>query len=150
MAHNDKLQKAIKNLSINDVYLRSSKSNLDDDFDPKSTEDLEDLAVQQMHIVHKCEIVQTDDGVEFIRIFIQLGARWIDKNETPNIKAFIEGEFIAEYQMKDTLKQEEIDEFALKNASYHIWPYWREYLSSQCERLRLPKVMLPMTQFNKN
>lgn len=47
-----------------------------------------------------------------------------DEND-PDIKAFVEADFIAEYQLTAELEQEAIDAFALKNASYHVWPYWR-------------------------
>ena len=63
----------------------------------------------------------------------------------------IEAEFIAEYQMTDTtLEQSCIDEFSLKNVSYHIWPYWRELLGNQCARMYLPKLILPTVQLAHN
>ena len=55
-------------------------------------------------------------------------------------------EYVLEYSLKKDLPQECIDEFALKNSTIHVWPYWREYLSSICERLNLPKLMLPTMQ----
>ena len=43
--------------------------------------------------------------------------------------------------------QDALEHFALRNASFHVWPYWREYLANQCRRMNLPPVMLPMRQF---
>ena len=146
-----KLQQAIDKLVISDVYLKESQSLCVDGFDPKFT-DVADLLVQRMHILQKSELVKVDDGSELLRIFIRMGVRWVTPEENvdePDIKAFIEGDFIAEYQIKDTLDQGCIDEFASKNASYHVWPYWREFLSTQCERMRLPRVVLPIVQFSK-
>lgn len=146
------LQKAIESLVIQDVYQKTAKAFCNDDFDPKSYSKMEHIHVQQMHVVHKSEIVQIEDDGELLRVFIRLGARWVILTETkdePDIKATIESDFIAEYQIKTDLEQECIDEFSLKNASYHVWPYWREYLSSQCERMRLPRVVLPTVQFTK-
>lgn len=144
------LQQAIDALVIQDVYVKSCQAQCADDFDPKSTE-LEELLVQQMHIVHRSELVDIDGDGQLIRIYIRLGARWVNPKEDsdPDIKAFVEADFISEYQMTAELEQKAIDEFALKNASYHVWPYWRELLSSQCERLRLPRVVLPTVQFCK-
>ena len=144
------LQLAIDALVIQDVYVKSCQAQCADAFDPKSTE-LDALLVQQLHVVHRSELVDIDGDGQLVRIYIRLGARWVspeDEND-PDIKAFVEADFIAEYQLTAELEQEAIDEFALKNASYHVWPYWRELLSSQCERLRLPRVVLPAVQFSK-
>ena len=144
------LQQAIDGLVIQDVYVKSCQAHCADDFDPKST-DLEKLLVQQMHVVRRSELVEIDSDGQLVRIYIRLGTRWVSPEEDsePDIKAFVEADFIAEYQVTSDLEQAAIDEFALKNASYHVWPYWREFLSSQCERLRLPRVMLPTVQFSK-
>ncbi|MDB2387338.1 hypothetical protein N9W21_08375 [Shewanella sp.] len=145
-----KLQQAIDSLVIHDVYLKSSQAHCADDFDPKSIE-VDSLLIQQMHVVHRSELVQIDGDGQLVRVYIRLGNRWGSPTESdePDIKAFVEADFIAEYQLTSKLEQEAIDEFALKNASYHVWPYWRELLSSQSERLRLPRVVLPTVQFAK-
>ncbi|ETI61863.1 hypothetical protein [Marinomonas profundimaris] len=145
-----KLQQAIETLKIQDVYLKSTQAQCEDDFDPKST-DLDELLVQQMHTVRKSEVLQVNDAELLVRIYVRLGTRWLSPSESEesNIKAFIEADFIAEYQMAELLEQDIVDEFALKNASFHVWPYWREFLSAQCERLRLPRVVLPTVQFSK-
>lgn len=144
------LQKAIENLVIQDVYQKTASAFCNEDFDPKSYSEMEHLHVQQMHVVLKSETVQIEGNGKLLRVSIRLGARWVVPGEAePDIKATIESDFIAEYQIKTGLEQECIDAFSLKNASYHVWPYWREYLSSQCERMRLPRVVLPTVQFTK-
>ena len=148
-----KLQQAINSLVINDVYLKASHAQCVDDFDSKFPNEPEDLLIQQMHSLQKTEVVKVEDDGELLRIFMSLGVRWVvaeDDVDQPDIKAFIEGDFIAEYQISSSLNQTSIDEFATKNASYHVWPYWREFLSAQCERMRLPRVVLPAVQFCKD
>lgn len=142
------LQQAIDALVIQDVYVKSCEAQCVDDFDPKSTE-VGELLVQQMHVVHRSELIDIDGDGKLVRIYIRLGARWVNSKEDGDIKASVEADFIAEYQVSTELEQVAIDEFALKNASYHVWPYWREFLSAQCERLRLPRVVLPAVQFSK-
>ncbi|MFM2477126.1 preprotein translocase subunit SecB [Celerinatantimonas sp. MCCC 1A17872] len=145
-----KLQKAIESLAINDVYQKESRSFCADDFDPKFFDLADTLQVQKMHVIHKSETVDVEGEGRLLRVFVRLGTRWVlPQEEKPDVKAAIESEFIAEYQIKESLDQDCIDEFALRNASYHVWPYWREYLSSQCERMRLPRVVLPTVQFSK-
>ena len=62
----------------------------------------------------------------------------------------IEAEFVAEYAMGEQLEKDCLDEFALRNASYHVWPYWRELLMSQCTRMHLPRLVMPTTQVAQN
>ncbi|AYV39037.1 hypothetical protein V6S06_22530 [Aeromonas hydrophila] len=145
------LQQAIESLHIADVYLKATRAQSQDEFDPKFFDAQTELQVQQMHVVRRSEVIQIEGDGQLLRVYIRLGARWIMPREgdEPEVKAFVEGDYIAEYQMVVPLEQAAIDEFALKNASYHVWPYWREFLSSQCERLRLPRVVLPTTQFSR-
>lgn len=145
------LQQAIDSLIIQDVYLKGTQSGSQDDFDPKSTEGLADLILQQMHNVYRTELIQIENDGQLVRIYIRLGVRWVrpDDGNEPDVRSFVEADFIAEYKMSKPLAEEAVDEFAQKNASYHVWPYWREFLTSQCERLRLPRVVLPMIQFSK-
>lgn len=144
------LQKAIDNLQIRDVYLRSLQAECVGDFDPKYA-DYETITVQTKHGVKKSELGKLNDEEDILRVHVELGARWLQTGESgeqkdSNVCALIEAEFIAEYSLKGSLETECIDEFALKNVSYHVWPYWRELLMSQCLRMHLPKLVLPTTQ----
>lgn len=147
------LQKAIENLTIHDVYVRDQVASCMGEFDPKYAAEIERLTIQQMHVVKQATVAALDDESQLLRVFVRLGVRWVDpeeENEALSVKAVIEAEFIAEYQMTATLEQACIDEFCLKNASYHVWPYWRELLSNQCARMHLPRLMLPAVQLAHN
>lgn len=157
------LQKAIDCLSIRDVYLRSSSSYLVDDFDPKYSAEASDLSVQFKHLVTRGEVLalkEDDVDIRIFRVYIDLGARWAvlpesedgseEKDDGAAVKAVIEATFLAEYLIDDEPGQDALNAFALKNASYHVWPYWREYLMNQCMRMNLPKVVLPTVQFAVN
>lgn len=147
------LQKAIDNLGIQDVYVRDQVACCMGDFDPKYAADMDRLVVQQMHLVKKSNIAELDGDTSLLRVFVRLGARWVDpeeENEELSVRALIEAEFVAEYQMTDSLEQASIDEFCLKNTSYHVWPYWRELLSNQCTRMHLPRLILPTVQLAHN
>ncbi len=146
------LQKAIDSLQIQDVYLRELLAHCQPDFDPKYHASEEGLALQTKHFV-KQSMVLTIDDQQVLQVFIELGARWVDEKEqeeSESVKVLIEAEFVAEYLMNETLDKESIDEFSLKNASYHIWPYWRELLTSQCSRMRLPCITIPTIQLAHN
>jgi preprotein translocase subunit SecB len=147
------LKKATDSLKIHDIYLRDLVARSIDGFDPKYAPEIDGLVVQQMHIVREENVVALDDDAWRLRVFVRFGARWVNsriENENLSVQAVIEAEFIAEYEMAEVLEQSCIDEFCLKNASFHIWPYWRELLSSQCERMHLPRLILPTIQLADN
>ena len=148
---NTNLQKAIECLRISDLYVRNLESKCYEGFDPKHS-DMEGLVVQTKHLVTKSEVVQSDNEEKLFRVFVEVGIKWAIENEEKelNPQVFIEAEFVAEYAVNDDLEDECFNEFALRNVSYHVWPYWRELLTSQCDRMRLPRMMLPMTQIAHN
>ena len=150
---NANLQKAIDNLKIKDVYVRDLVASCNGDFNPKYAPDIDKLQIQQLHWIKQANVIEIDDETRFLQAFVRVGIRWIDpeeKNEEISVRATIEAEFIAEYEMGEKLDQACVDEFCLKNASYHVWPYWRELLSSQCVRMNLPKLVLPTVQVAQN
>lgn len=148
---NKNLQKAIDSLRISDIYVRNLESKSFDGFDPKHT-GLEGLVIQTKHLVTKSEIVQIDNNEKLFRVFVEVGVKWATEDEEKELtpQVFIEAEYVAEYAVNGELEGECFNEFALRNVSYHVWPYWRELLTSQCDRMRLPRIMLPMTQIAHN
>jgi len=151
---NNNLQQAIDCLRISDLYVRNLHAECSEGFDPKHSDETE-LVIQTKHMVVKSEILQNDNEEKLFRVFVDVGVKWLAKeaiNDETNKEALaqIEAEFIAEYVLSDDLKSECLEEFALKNVSYHVWPYWRELLTSQCEKMRLPRLLLPMTQIAQN
>lgn len=158
------LQKAIECLQIRDVLMRRSQAFIADDFEPKYDSAIEDLAVQLMHVVRLGRVLEIEDGEQkrqIFQVFIDLGARWVRSVEVvegeaegeiqePPVLAQVEATLVAEYELKEELGKEALDAFALKNASYHVWPYWREFLAGQCLRMGLPKVVVPTVQFATN
>jgi hypothetical protein len=142
------LQQAIDGLQIQDVYLRWTHSECAEGFRPQY-EDFSAMHLQQMHVLKRAEVFEIEGDGKLLQVQVLLGARWVlsaPEGAEPEVKAFIEAEFIAEYRFTTEIVQVGIDEFSQKNASYHVWPYWREYLAAQTERLRLPRVVLPVMQ----
>lgn len=145
------LQSAIDSLEIRDIYVRALEARCLAGFEPKYFQGYDSLTLQIKHIVNKAEIVRLNSDGELLRVFIELGVRWVDesvKDESQSVKAFVEAEFVAEYALKEKITQECVNEFAQKNVSYHVWPFWREVLASQCSKMYLPKVVLPTMQLS--
>ncbi|WP_052750280.1 hypothetical protein [Arsukibacterium sp. MJ3] len=147
------LQDSIDSLRIKDVYIDNINANVFD-----RSQDLEQLKhnIQLKFGLHSFEI--KDDGEHKLVCFkFDAGVRWVadedstdEENEAldrKKILAHIESDLIACYSMKKDLSSDSLRAFGEKNSGLHVWPYWRELLSSSCERLRLPKIMLPITQF---
>ncbi|MGI0153615.1 hypothetical protein ACQ661_08130 [Pseudidiomarina sp. WS423] len=165
------LKRAISALQITDVYLKSSSVHTMEQWDPKR-EDFSRLKYQFLHVIDKSEIIDVEENEgpdsdkvtskSFFLVYITLGSRVVDQNaledegDKKHAKepfAQIEGTFVAEYSISDDFDksdEEALKAFALSNASFHVWPYWREYLMSTCTRLNLPKIPLPVKQFTKS
>ncbi len=156
-------QQAIDNLQITDVFIMTSTSEISTDFEPKYSSGSDKIGIQYKHIVDRSTIVsfsseEEENAINLFRVYVDLGAKWNyvpdnqeeegDNNENEEPLAKIEACYVAEYQLKKETPQEALEEFALNNASHHIWPYWREYLMSQAMRMNLPKVALPIVQFS--
>lgn len=160
---NELLQKAISCLAINDVYLRETHATLKKDFDPKIANQSLDthlrFAPERVEGLDAEQIIATGSDkqtVKLVRIHLGAGLRFVsgglgeeaqsDPEEVvKHIKAEINASFIAEYRITcGDLAYEAIEEFAKRNAGYHVWPYWREYVQSVCSRMQLPQVVMPM------
>jgi hypothetical protein len=154
------LQEAIDSLNVKDVYIFRANSFLMPGVDPKYDNSFKNLLVSFKHVVVSSEIVEISTGdtnkVNLFRIYIDLGVRWKKLDEETeetiekNTAVLIETTFIAEYEMVHEVTEEALKEFALHNASYHVWPYWREYLANQCDRMNLPKITIPIIQLASN
>lgn len=164
------LQKAQKGLRITDVYMRTSTVVVSQEYEHRSI-DVDALQSQFHHLVEKSEILEEEDGnnkQRLFRVFVDLGYRWGFSSNEPTDAATsdelasgsiesdfeelgrIQAKFVAEYEIIEDLARECLDEFALKNASYHVWPYWREYVTSSCARINVPKVVMPTIQPAQN
>lgn len=152
---NELLQKAIDCLKISDVYLRNSLTSVTEGFEPKYELQNSEFSLQLKHRVERSEILKLENDGDreqlILRVLIDLGARWvIGKEDSPEELVKVEAQFLAEYAMTGPLEQAAIDQFAMKNASYHVWPYWREYLMSTSLRMNLPKLAVPAVQLAHN
>ncbi len=163
----ESLRKAIKSLVIQDVYLRNSSTLVTDGFEPKYQDKNATYQLQFKHLVEKAEMLELEQDKgptqKLMRVFLQVGCRLLNAASSDTDKESVEQEsseddflvqieaqYIAEYLMTEPLDQDAVDAFALENASYHVWPYWREYITSQCLRMNLPKIVLPTKQLASN
>jgi len=161
------LRTAQQNLRITDVALRDSRCLLADRFEPKYEHP--EMDVQLLQRTTRSEILETEDGGhgehKLFRVFVELGIRWVRRPAKPRARkrartdaavttkaepemlARIEATFIAEYEIAEPTDKPALDEFAIYNAPFNVWPFWREFVASQCSRMNLPKAMMPLQGF---
>lgn len=153
---NEALKQAIDSLKLTDVFIKNSTSGLGDDFDPKFDARSDRLSFQTKNFVTASAVIEaeTEDGpIRMFRVTSELGIRIICKDEVDKaqedveVLALVEATMEADYDIIDSSiidNPEALDIFALKNVPYHVWPYWREYVTSQLMRMNMPKLVLPM------
>lgn len=154
------LERAKRCLQFEDIYQSRVEAWLVDGFDPLFDAG-KGYRLQFKHHVTKAAIIELkENGADLavFRVYIDVGVRLLRKSVAKSKKdsalvAQIEASYCVDYRLKDKkLKDdaEALDEFALKNASYHLWPYWREFAMSQALRMNLPKIALPVRMVNNS
>lgn len=160
---NAALQKAVNCLQFIDIWQREASAELSDYLEALGAFP-ENHDVLYKHVVLRSLWGGSDDGDPspyVFRVQVALGAKLVEQSKEDDKKqeierkeepmlAQIEAVYVAEYTSDTDPGQEALKAFALHNASFHIWPYWREYLASQCQRMNLPKINLPLRSFASN
>lgn len=77
-----------------------------------------------------------EDEYEYIYI-TSLGQRLVKKEDNDEliVLAEVKAEFVAVYSAERKLDQECLEAFGEKNVMFNVWPFWREYVHSQCQRM---------------
>lgn len=165
----DPLQRAIEALTIEDVSIRSSIARLDEEYEPRFDPQADDLQVEIKQQVAGFQVIRIiGEGMaerQVLRVLVGLGVRWRRSADDPDVEdeaeddvahdgssaagevALVEAVMVADYSMDPDPGEDALRQFAEQNASFHVWPYWREYVASQCRRMNLPRFMLPIRQF---
>lgn len=154
---NEALERAKQGLQFDDIFQGKTDAWLAGEFDPKFDARAQDegLSLQLKRQVIQSNIIeikQADGDSCLLRVYIDVGirVRYKDDPEQTDPLAQIEASYCLDYRITQPelrRDQEALDTFALQNASYHLWPYWREYLMSQASRMNLPKIALPVRLF---
>lgn len=151
------LKRAQDGLQFDDIFQQAVNCWLAEDFEPRIA--APDFQIQRKHHVTQSDLLTfTEDTPEntvqaqIFRVRIDTGVRLINGQESGDEVspcAQIEAIYHVDYRVTDSnliKDQEALDAFALENASFHLWPYWREYVMSQAQRMNLPKIPLPMRE----
>ena len=150
----DALERAKAALQFDDIFQASASALIGEAFDPKaSVIDEASCQLKFKHVVRQSNVLEysnSGDSIHLFRVFIDVGIRLlykkeVDASDDPILQ--IEATYCVDYRItQENLQtdQEALDAFALNNASYHLWPFWREFIMSQCSRMNVPKIPLPL------
>lgn len=151
------IERAKAGLNFEDLFQLKTESWTVGNIDPKYDLNGDSLFIQLKHAVQQSsihEILIEEKSQKLFRVLIELGVRFIRGDQADPDKqttiAQIEASYYVSYVVNnaDLLKDKmALDAFALHNASYHVWPFWREFAMSQSQRMNLPKVSIPMVLF---
>lgn len=149
------LKQAQQRLRIRDVYQVESRSKLADGYDLAQDSGEVLPVVQFKHLVRQSAVLEADNGddaPDLFRVYIDLGVRWRSADDDGGDEAYSEiaATYVAEYEIHEEVEPDALTEFALHNASFHVWPYFREYVASQSQRMNAPKLTVPMMRLASN
>lgn len=152
----DILRQMQQALVLQDVFVRRAEARTEENFDPKYSKDRLGIQIRFTNVadIERFEIPEDCEPhrkISVLRYSVDTGVRFVvaDAQETaePTVRAEISATFSADYVIgnQDAITEEGVSAFA-QNVTYHVWPYWREFIHSTCARLRLPGAVLPMFQ----
>ena len=149
------LKQAQQGLRIRDVYQVASHAKLAEGYDPTQDSGEQQPAIQFKHLVRESVVLEPDndnDAPDLFRIYIDLGVRWrfADDDASDEPYSEIAATYISEYEIHEEVEPDALTEFALHNASFHVWPYFREYVASPSQRMNAPKLTVPMMRLASN
>ena len=151
---NEALRQAQECLAIHSVNLRQSNLLVHPEVDPWSYDrsGAQAQSFRQISRIQEVEL-QVEGNAESAweyRFHYALGVRLIDQeadesDENPVADLEIVAIFQARYLCKRRLEEEELSAFAKDNVGYHVWPYWREFVQTSCNRIGLlSPIEIPM------
>lgn len=152
----EQLKIAQRGLEFESVFQTLVRAELMDGFELKHITQINgSLSMQFMHKVTRSMLLEVKEAVDkqhVFRVNVVVGVRYLlpgdnDEDKESEPLAQIEATYAVDYRVQDTellSNQVALDEFALHNVSYHLWPFWREFAMAQTQRMNLPPVALPM------
>ena len=155
----DALKQAQQCLAVHSVNLRESKVHLRSDVDAWALDRsrTEAQSFRQVSRIQEVEL-RLEGGKESsweYRFNYALGVRLLDEEADETDEGFVPdleivAVFQARYMCHRQLEKEELSAFAEDNVGYHVWPYWREFVQTSCNRVGLlSPIEIPMYSISR-
>lgn len=155
------LDKAMKLLQLQSVYLIESNLESNRDFDrcnyePANFDRQSFRQVDGARVISPTEILSNDQlNPFFYKFYYIFGVRLVPKeleeiNES-DVLISITGTFEVTYKASSEVPQESIDEFIKCHVGFNAWPFWREFVHSTCARIGMvPPITIPQYRIPKD
>jgi len=157
----DAINRAVQSLAISDVYVRETVARIEPELEPTVGGIKLSARFKAGTTGHRIlnvgdesklrAMVAYDIKAEVELFFDEPNVALEEQGRTPTVidgktlAARISVVFCAMYRVKGSAPDNEaLQEFGVNNALFHVWPYWREYLGSICNRLHIKPILLPM------
>lgn len=148
------LKESIQALNIDDVQVISFSGFCDIDHLAGLNQNHADYVLGSLAQVTRSQEHRMKGPGNQLIFFAEMGIRWtLDKNDDKSSKGGksndvieackIEANYAVTYSKVADLTKDHVLAFASKNVVFNIWPYWREYVSSQTQKMGVPKLVLP-------
>ena len=146
---------ASKELSPKKIFICSSNISVDEDYDDSDVNQINEIqtlkGTSHLNVEEFApDSVNKDSPTFYIyNYFYNVGIRCTDESdesdESDDIKVYFEikAKFKVTYLSKVELEEECAAEFAKYNVGHTVWPYWREYVQSSCQRLGIKNIDIP-------
>lgn len=157
---------AARALGIQGVHLRESEVRCKRGFHPPFIEASLSLIPQYRGGVDgrfeliSANLEETGEPVRVVLFHFNAGVRLVDAEQADggeladdHVYLELTARFCAQYQVDAEADTDALgpalNEFALYNVGYHVWPYWREYVQATCARIGIPPIPIPMYRISK-
>jgi hypothetical protein len=146
---------ASKKLSPKSIFVCSSNIIVDEGYDNSDFEQVREIqSLKGTSHLNVEELESNTDESEsktsyIYNYFYNVGIRCTDESkdseEHEEIKVHFEikAKFKVTYISEVELDEECASEFAKYNVGHTVWPYWREYVQSSCNRLGITNIDVP-------
>lgn len=140
---------ASKKLSPKSIFICASNILVDEEYDDQDLEVIKEIQSLKGTSHLNVEELESDSGEDESKItyrynyFYNVGIRCTDKSEEIKVHFEIKAKFKVTYMSEIELDQECASEFAQYNVGHTVWPYWREYVQSSCNRLGISNIEVP-------
>ncbi|WP_340621039.1 hypothetical protein [Xenorhabdus siamensis] len=148
------LERAQKKLKIVNVLFRNGYFSINPDINASFMDQmLSEMKVKKQDYRGDISVqeLSTDGNKNHAYVFdVEVGIRVVEIKEgkedidDKDTVYMITAEFEVLYTSEEKLTKEEVKAFSKNNVTYHIWPYWREYVQSACSRMGTQPLHIPM------
>ena len=136
---------AIENLNLLDIVLYESNFKRFAEIDSQAN------LGQQNKLAVRAEIAQAIDDnnntINLLSVLVDLGLRinqLADSKDEAQLLYQIEATFKVDYEIKNTIDELALKEFAQFNAVHNVWAFWRQFVFATANQAHLPCPEIPL------